>query len=107
VILISPTDKSSLPRNYCTVADFLGFGITRERVAATGIAGWVRTSHDPVLIAIDAPLGWPKQLALTLINNRAAMAIETPPNAMFRRTTDVFIQQKLKKTRSMSARHKR
>jgi hypothetical protein len=32
------------------------------------------------------------------------MAIETPPNAMFRRTTGVFIQQKLKKTRSMSAR---
>jgi hypothetical protein len=37
-------------------------------------------------------------LAETLINYRAGMAIETPPNAMFRRPTDVFIQQKLKKT---------
>jgi hypothetical protein len=67
----------------------------------------VRDSQDPALIAIDAPLGWPKQLAETLINHRAGMPIETAANAMFRRTTDVFIQQKLKKTRSMSARHKR
>jgi hypothetical protein len=72
-----------LPRNYCTVADFLGFGITRERVAATGIAGWVRESQDPVLIAIDAPLGWPKQLALTLINHRAGMPIELRPMRCF------------------------
>jgi hypothetical protein len=58
----------------------------------------VRDSQDPALIAIDAPLGWPKQLAETLINHRAGMPIETPANAMFRRTADVFIQQKLKKT---------
>jgi hypothetical protein len=31
---------------------------TRERAAASVIAGWVRDSQDPVLIAIDAPLGW-------------------------------------------------
>jgi hypothetical protein len=50
------------------------------------------------LIAIDAPLGWPKPLAETLMNHRAGVAIETPANAMFRRATDVFIQQKLRKT---------
>jgi predicted RNase H-like nuclease len=33
---------------------------TRERAAASVIAGWVRESQDPVVIAIDAPLGWPK-----------------------------------------------
>jgi predicted RNase H-like nuclease len=71
---------------------------TRERAAANVIAGWVRDSHDRVLIAIDAPLGWPKRLAETLINHRAGRAIETPANAIFRRTTDLFIQQKLKKT---------
>jgi hypothetical protein len=71
---------------------------TRERAAASFIAGWVRDSQHPVLIAIDTPLGWPKPLAETLINHRAGMPIETAANAMFRRTTDVFIQQKLKKT---------
>jgi hypothetical protein len=71
---------------------------TRERAAANVIAGWVRDSQGRVWIAIDAPLGWPKQLAETLINHRAGMSIETPANAMFRRATDVFIQQKLKKT---------
>jgi hypothetical protein len=57
---------------------------TRERAAASVIAGWVRDSQDPVLIAIDAPLGWPKPLAETLINHSAGMPIETPANAMFR-----------------------
>jgi len=70
---------------------------TRERATAGVIAG-VRDSQDPVLIAIDAPLGWPKQLAETLINHSAGMPIETPANTMFRCATDVFIQQKLKKT---------
>jgi hypothetical protein len=50
------------------------------------------------LDAIDAPLGWPKPLAETLIDHRAGLPIETPANAMFRRTTDLFIQRKLKKT---------
>jgi hypothetical protein len=51
----------------------------------------VRDSQVPVLLAIDAPLGWPKQLAETLINHRAGMPIETPANVMFRRTTNLFI----------------
>jgi hypothetical protein len=49
------------------------------------------------LIAIDAPLGWPKPLAETLIKHRAGMPIETPANAMFRRNTDLFIQTRLGK----------
>jgi hypothetical protein len=75
---------------------------TRERAAASVIAGWVRDSQDPVLIAIDAPLGWPKPLAETLIDHRAGMPIETPANAMFRRTTDLFIQTRLGKRRTGS-----
>ena len=41
---------------------------TRERAAATVMGGWLRDARDAVLIAIDAPLGWPKPLAETLIN---------------------------------------
>ena len=77
---------------------------TREQTAANVVAGWLRDTQDAVLIAIDAPLGWPKPLAETLINHSAGMPIETPANAMFRRATDLFIQQKLKKLHSMSAR---
>ena len=68
-----------------------------KRAAASVIAGWVRDSQDPVLIAIDAPLGWPKPLAETLINHLAGMPIETPANAMFRRKTHLFIQTRLGK----------
>jgi hypothetical protein len=34
---------------------------TRERAAAIVIAGGVRDAQDALLIATDAPLGWPKQ----------------------------------------------
>jgi hypothetical protein len=44
---------------------------TRERAAATIMAGWVRDAQDAVLIAIDAPLGWPKPLGEVLINHHA------------------------------------
>lgn len=71
---------------------------TRERAAATVMAAWLRDAQDAVLIAIDAPLGWPKPLADTLINHSAGMQIETPANSMFRRATDLFIQRTLKKT---------
>jgi hypothetical protein len=74
---------------------------TRERAAATVIAGWLRDSQDPMLLAIDAPLGWPKQLAETLINHRAGMPIETPANAMFRRTLTCLSNRSSKKLRSM------
>jgi hypothetical protein len=37
---------------------------TREQAAASVIEGKVRDSQDPVLIAIDAPLGWPKSSIL-------------------------------------------
>jgi predicted nuclease with RNAse H fold len=71
---------------------------TRERSAADRIANWIHDADDGVLIAIDAPLGWPKPLAESLIDHSAGVAINTEANAMFRRTTDRFIQQKLKKT---------
>lgn len=72
---------------------------TRERVAASVIASWLSDlEEDVALIAIDAPLGWPKPLAESLIEHRAGGSIDTPANAMFRRATDLFIQRELKKT---------
>ena len=71
---------------------------TLERSAAMVIAGWVKGGEGPALIALDAPLGWPKPLAESLINHKAGKALGTSAHAMFRRETDLFIHRKLKKT---------
>jgi len=70
----------------------------RERPPASVIASWLGDRQSAALIAIDAPLGWPKPLAECLIKHNASAAIEATPDAMFRRETDLFIQRELKKT---------
>lgn len=70
---------------------------SRERGAVSVMADWV-SRDDSALIAIDAPLGWPKALAESLIGHSAGLAIASPANSMFRRATDQFIQQRLGKT---------
>jgi predicted RNase H-like nuclease len=62
------------------------------------IAGWLQGGRDSVLLAIDAPLGWPEPLATSLASHRAGERIRTPPNEMFRRATDRFIRRELSKT---------
>jgi predicted RNase H-like nuclease len=70
---------------------------SRERGAVSAVEDWI--SQDvAALVAIDAPLGWPKALADTLIEHTAGVTIETPANAMFRRATDRFIYDELTKT---------
>ena len=70
---------------------------TRSSPADT-ISQWLESARDPVLLAIDAPLGWPAPLADSLASHQAGATLSTPPNEMFRRATDRFIQQKLSKT---------
>jgi len=71
---------------------------TLKQSAAMVIAGWLKDREGAALIALDAPLGWPKPLAESLIKHKAGEAIVTPAHAMFRRETDRFIHRKLKKT---------
>lgn len=49
------------------------------------------------LIAIDAPLGWPAPLATELGNHRAGEAFTSDKNAMFRRATDNYVKDLIKK----------
>ena len=58
---------------------------TRERAAASVVDTWLADRHDASLLAFDAPLGWPKPLAKSLINHRAGMTLDIPANVMFRR----------------------
>jgi hypothetical protein len=69
-----------------------------DEPAASRIARWVVALSGPVLIAIDAPLGWPGPLSAALCQHSAGEEITVPPNEMFRRQTDRMIQQRLGKT---------
>jgi predicted RNase H-like nuclease len=44
-----------------------------------------------VLLALDAPLGWPQALGVTLAVHRAGMPIQSIGHRLFRRTTDEVV----------------
>ena len=63
------------------------------------IKAWLGGHDDRVLIAIDAPLGWPKGMRTALKDHAAGEPlVVTDEHAMFRRTTDRQIKIRLKKT---------
>ena len=53
---------------------------------------WLTDSEEAALIAIDAPLGWPRPLAISLTSHSAGASIGTSADDMFRRATDVFVK---------------
>ena len=71
---------------------------TKEEKAADVVLRWLHQDSElRTLLAIDAPLGWPKELSSALIDHRAGQEISTEPNLMFRRETDRFVHVKLRK----------
>ena len=55
-------------------------------------------SDDPVcVIAIDAPLGWPKSMGDSLASHRAGQGIDVNGDLMFKRETDRTVQRTLNK----------
>jgi hypothetical protein len=81
---------------FVTVEDVLVCG--KEWSAAKRIASWIGDAGESALLAIDAPLGWPRSLGLALANHQAGDEIDVEANALFRRDTDRFIKQRLGKT---------
>ncbi|MDQ3332081.1 MAG: DUF429 domain-containing protein [Planctomycetota bacterium] len=65
---------------------------TKEVTAAATIAEWSRR-QEPVLLALDAPLGWPATLAKVLSRHRAGDPLHAVANNMFRRETDCHIKR--------------
>lgn len=59
-------------------------------------ADWLK-GYDVVLIALDAPLGWPRALGACLSGHAAGTGLEAESNQLFRRTTDVEIKRRLGK----------
>ena len=64
---------------------------------AQQVASWINNSPYPVLLALDAPLGWPQDLGTLLATHEAGQPLTVPPNTLFRRDTDRFIKEKLGK----------
>jgi hypothetical protein len=63
----------------------------RQAAALTGALEVIENSAAPVLLAIDAPLGWPAALGDSLREHRAGNAIAVPPHEMFSQATDRFV----------------
>jgi predicted RNase H-like nuclease len=61
------------------------------------ISDWLHQENRPALLAIDAPLGWPVDLAPALTNHRAGTPIPNRPDDLFHRKTDSYITKNLGK----------
>lgn len=69
---------------------------TKREPPAEIAADWLR-GRQGALIALDAPLGWPRSLGACLSVHRAGQAMRVPANDLFRRLTDVDILQRIGK----------
>ena len=70
---------------------------TRTAPPGEVVAGWVHSARDPVLLALDAPLGWPAPLGDALGAHRAGEALRVGAHALFRRSTDRFVRERIGK----------
>jgi hypothetical protein len=84
----------SLQGTRISIAD-ARLGVSEAGLIST-VAGWVRSANQ-VLLAIDAPLGWPVELSSALIRHEAGQGLSDTANMMFRRAIDRFIRLKIGK----------
>ena len=57
---------------------------------AEQVTNWLKTGAS-VLLALDAPLGWPEALGRGLVAHAAGQALPYEANCIFRRETDRYI----------------
>ncbi|HET6384059.1 MAG TPA: DUF429 domain-containing protein [Armatimonadota bacterium] len=69
---------------------------TRTTCVAGQIADWIAPA-ERVLLALDAPLGWPRPLARALPSHAAGQAMHPSANELFRRETDRHVRNTYKK----------
>ena len=61
------------------------------------LAEWIQELSGPILLALDAPLGWPKSMGLRLYSHSAGEGIGVEANRFFRRKTDEMVWKRLGK----------
>jgi len=64
----------------------------RHRSVEETLLSWLRVP-EPVLLAVDAPLGWPEPLGRALAGHRAGEAPGVSAHALFRRETDRVVRR--------------
>ena len=64
---------------------------SKEVKVAETVAEWLDQS-DQALIALNAPLGWPRPLGLGLAEHRAGLSFTETANELFRRETDRHVK---------------
>ena len=69
---------------------------SKERDPASVAADWL-AGRERVLLALDAPLGWPQALGPALSQHRAGAPIAASADRLFRRETDEEIRRRLGK----------
>jgi predicted RNase H-like nuclease len=67
-----------------------------EEANLDSIRSWLEPT-TPTLIALDAPLGWPKKLGETLATHRAGQPVKDKANDLFHRKTDNVVKCKIGK----------
>lgn len=86
-------------------------GEPKEGPVVEIVANWIK-QHPTALLALDAPLGWPKGLRQALRGHKAGKPIRLKAdpifkpkeeNAMFRRTTDELVGRKYKRPLDVGA----
>ena len=70
--------------------------VTKEKSVLPTLLRWSR-EHDPTVVAMDAPLGWPDPLGGSLSEHQAGEPIDRSANELFRRTTDLVVREITKK----------
>ena len=70
---------------------------SRTRPVLGTLEGWLK-EYPALLLAMDAPLGWPSSLPRALSTHQAGEEPSFGPDALFRRETDRFIAKEFKKT---------
>jgi len=81
--------------SFCIKDVRLGTGKSHERLVEP-IKRWIDKSSR-VLLALDAPLGWPRALGRSLCEHSAGEFMCESSDLLFSRTTDRSVQQRFKK----------
>lgn len=77
------------------IIDEIALG-SKRREPAMIISEWMKKS-DQVLLAFDAPLGWPEAMGRSLADHQAGQVVSSSANKLFRRCTDDEIYKRLGK----------
>jgi predicted RNase H-like nuclease len=101
-VTVVGVDVASDPANVGLALGDFADGVVTVEAAVMGsprqrpeevLVEWLGDRRGPVLLALDAPLGWPAPLAAALTGHQAGDPLPGAANMLFRRETDRVIKQ--------------